>query len=454
MAISRLKGVYGMSIYRKGRFRERSKGLADPPPYLGVTKISFKGEPPFIRTNAFGVKSSRFIERTWDALHPGPPFKEGGPFSNFKSREPWGDIQGQGSYSNGGPVGSIRREYTGGFAPSSFGASGFNGLDMSNIGSDTTKDSQYDPSAYGPGAWNKFKPKPSDSTSLVALIELKDTPEMLRTTAEGFHNIWKAMGGHPSLFAPKHVANQFLNHEFGWVPFLSDLHKMHDTFTYQDRRLDQFKADNGKWVRRRGTVRVDSGIRDIDNHEGDNAPLVMPTPPTEVVRFPYADRPAKWGRTTTYVQYEDIVTFSASFKYWVPSFEHPGNDPIKNGINRLRALGLTPSPTALYKVIPWTWLVDWFSTTGTVVSNYFDGMLDNLIAKYAYVMRETHSFAVNESTIHLLTEGEKHDVRCMWYQQIDTKCRTEASPFGFGLSPSDFTGKQNMILNAILLSRD
>jgi hypothetical protein len=100
---------------------------------------------------------------------------------------------------------------------------------------------------------------------------------------------------------------------------------------------------------------------------------------------------------------------------------------------------------------PWSWLSDWVTNIGDVMASMSSIMFDNLCAKYAYVMGTTSQRVDYEGrNNYKLPTGPMTET---WYAEYIRKSRVAASPFGFGLTNSDFTARQWSILAALGLSR-
>jgi len=116
-------------------------------------------------------------------------------------------------------------------------------------------------------------------------------------------------------------------------------------------------------------------------------------------------------------------------------------------------LGLDLTPEVLWNVMPWSWAVDWFSSTGDVIHNLTDWSTDGLVLKYGYIMehsivRDTLTF-VGETGL-LARYPQRPDTLVL---VSEAKVRRPATPFGFGLNLSAFTGRQKAILAALGMSR-
>jgi hypothetical protein len=313
-------------------------------------------------------------------------------------------------------------------------------LDAGNAG---PFDSSYeDATQYGADAYAKFAPKVQSSDAMQFMFDdVKDLPQQLKTTAKGFHNVWKAMGGHPTLFKPKEVANQFLNVQFGWIPFISDVKSLYKTYNNIDKLVGQQLRDNGHWIKRKGTMFNSKVTSDIET-VADFAGLVYPPLNAGFYRSEYP-----YVTSNRYSTTERKVWFEGSFRYWIPSMavDHQYSDPYHRILNKVRQYGIRVSPTVIWELTPWSWLVDWFSNEGSIINNFTQATLDQLVNRYAYVMCYSKVHNINDSYIHL----KKGTVHCFWVQEIESKRRAVANPFGFSLSDTGLSVRQSMILTAL-----
>lgn len=416
------------------------------------------------------------VERTWDETNKPvylkfsgrKIYRSGGSFHNVKAdNTAWFYVQGKRELRSA-PLGQIGYRYSGGFVPTNFGPTQTYSTDMDAFGL-LYEPERGDASPYGPEGWDKARPRVDSANLLQYLYELKDLPGMLKKTAEGFKDIWNALGGHPINFGPKKVADHFLNHVFGWQPFLGDLRSMYGAYRDMDNRIAQVKRDNGQWVRRKRTIRKER-VNGTSSYV--NNPAVWPSLSSFLYKYKNPNNGNQYGYTNFYREEHNRIWFEGAFSYYVPAFDdslrqppksketdllgYTGDDwsPIDDWVHKSAqygtVLGARYSPAFVYKVMPWTWLGDWFHNGGHVINNITASAEDNLAAKYAYIMRQTQTFNVNDSQIWTLSAG---DINCFWYQLLETKNRSPASPYGFNLEWPDFTPRQLAVLAALGISK-
>jgi hypothetical protein len=375
--------------------------------------------------NVYGDKKV-WDEICVDEIHKGPPYRQGGPLDIWSFSTDY--------YTPKYPVDARRFlwRYAGQFLPAQSPAQwlDYGTADLYRLSGED------DISSYGATGWNKFRPTNSSADLAVFLGEIQEVPRMLKTTAKGFRDLWKSMGGSMSGFGPKSVADHWLNTQFGWFPFLNDLRKFHKTTVNLDRRMKQLRRDNNHWVRRGGSVTASSGADEV--YSQDLASGLWPVPSSALISYPN-------GSSSVTIRKSQTVWFSGAFKYWIPSLEGPNW--------KARALaqiyGALPSPALVWELTPWSWLVDWVSNAGDVISNMTSMAYDNLAARYAYIMGTTTTTSEYRGTLNLL----QGPVTGVWTASLTRKQRTGASPFGFGLTGGDFTARQWSILSALGISK-
>lgn len=370
----------------------------------------------------------------YDELHSGPPYRTGGPLSIMDWQDNALELAQNGTYYSTGGT----RKYVGGFVcgknpalyldePSSYGSSGFDG--GSSFG---------DASQYGARAWNMYKPGKAAAQFGVSLGELRDLPRMLRSTAETFHYMWKNMGGSSRSFGPKKVADAWLNTQFGWLPFLSDIRKFIKLQGTMESRIARLRRENGKWRRRGGVVDtvLDSDVVDENDHVSAHLPVLLTSM--------YPKGTGQMGNYTVTRELTSTAWFKAAFRYYIPDI---GTVEWERKAKR-RLYGLYVSPSLVWNLLPWSWLVDWCTDASEVLKSLDDNLAENLAAKYAYVMRTTEQRIVVKSR-HELVQPLDHT----WVSLMSRKTRARAHAFGFGSSPDNFTGRQWSILSALGISR-
>jgi hypothetical protein len=392
-----------------------------------------------------------FVEITVDELHDGPPFRSGGPFLNVKYHNDEASNSEQvinsGVYLNCDQT----RRFVGGFMHpnrASWGG-GWASEDphlLATLGSSFSDSYLPDVAPYFDRAWASAKPKIQFANLYTFLKEFGDIPRMLKSTSEGFHRSWRALGGDAGpLMKPGFVADQFLNQQFGWLPFLSDLRDFYRVYKDANKLMAQIRDQNNKWVRRK--VRV---FKDVESE------YIVPAGTVGCPMFPVSfPRDFLTGNPTYSIWEDRKTTLSASgkFRFYRPEFDEGLPDyssAWKQAMRYVTISGLRPTPSNIYKGIPWTWLADWVSNVGARLERFSDDIIDSVAAEYFYITCHKE-ITRTMSCILPLCSGT---INLTLTKSISTKQRVSAdSPYGFRLTWDNLTPKKLAILGALGITR-
>lgn len=287
-------------------------------------------------------------------------------------------------------------------------------------------------SAYGATGWARFKPGKPLVDAGQFLGELRQLPSL---PLELGKHIKTALTGKSRTKGFLNAGNEYLNIEFGWKPFVKDIIGMLNFNSKIDAALDQLSRDNGKPIRRRGTVTSSES-----SSSSTTAGFLYPTLTSDF----YATYPP--GSRTVITQSSTKVTFAGAFRYWIPDIN--STEAQKRLVRKMLGLRLTPG--LLWELTPWSWLIDWYSSIGDVLDNVSGNAAENLTAPYAYVMANRKSTVEVTESANFLQGGISSVTSTL---TRETKQRQAASPFGFGLTSLDMNVKQKLILGALGISR-
>jgi hypothetical protein len=420
------------------------------------------------------------VEKCFDTLNEGPPFETGGPFFLVRVTEPTG-IAGSGTifpyqslseapagYPLKGQSGDLWQVgYKGSFIHTGLpDLVQIGGKDISSPSDYRTQLNPNDLQSLGNTAYARLRPKVEKAGLGQAIAEARDVPKMLSTTAKGFHFAWKAMGGSQHIpvwnnlkgtvashvtnvrAAPKSVANHFLNAQFGWAPFVKDVSDMLNLVTDYVHILDNAERRNDRWQQKE--FHEDDILSDTlvyNDTKSSNSPIFR-------TYLAPALGSGTCTRVTLQVRRQKLtrIWYSGSFKYYRPEFDRGTdmNDRVRAARQFLTLAGANISPTLIYKVTPWTWLVDWFTDVGKFVQRTEDLATGSVVARYLYLMRETFD-RYEYITTHVYPNTT---ITATSYQEVRVRRRVPSeSPFEFALSPTSLSGMQLGILAALGVSR-
>jgi hypothetical protein len=239
--------------------------------------------------------------------------------------------------------------------------------------------------------------------------------------------------------SPRVLAGEYLNTEFGIIPLLSDIVKLRNAVAKSAAIVRQLKRDSGRIVRRRFSF----------------PPSVTTTTttyqvPRSVALYGYISDYCSSGSFTSQTV-TDVTTrrvwFTGAFSY----FLDPGKDLVgrfkryEQLNNQLYGTRLTAA--TVWELAPWSWLVDWFSDVGKVLSNASALQDDDLVIKYGYLMVHTRTQRTVTSSGGFYGSPGPFSVTNSYV--CERKERFRATPYGFGLDVESLSPRRMAILGAL-----
>lgn len=279
----------------------------------------------------------------------------------------------------------------------------------------------------------------SDRFSVPAFVgELREgLPRLIPALLQGRASFFKGLG------------NDYLNVQFGWIPFLNDVRSIAETL---------YRATNGlfqPW----GATHRSRGEQPNISMDSSSSPW------TGGIVISGFD-PAGFGLTGSQAisflglngqairssRVEVRRWFEGEYVYLPKAGFNPG-DHLER-FETLMKTDLTPSD--LWQLSPWSWLVDWFLDIGGAIEAYETATSSRVLSTYAYAMEET--LTRKGSLIWSITPdanryyaGPRSFAGEWVYHR---KLRIRANPFGFTLNPTvSLTALQLGILGALGLTR-
>lgn len=208
-----------------------------------------------------------------------------------------------------------------------------------------------------------WSPMNRDYTLFRNAVELRDLPRsilQLQQTMEGFRKLFVSLGTQPSLRksifslgeAAKNLPGEYLSFHFGWKQLYKDVVDLLNLPEKVSKKYSLLIARNGKPTTYRSKRTFESAEKDISGFEYDISGLEY--------GFPFTNT-----RLSRECELRLVVNATFDFpKLNIPSFRS------KHFFDRI---GIIPRATDLYNLIPWTWLVDYFTGLG----NYVE-LIDNI----------------------------------------------------------------------------
>jgi hypothetical protein len=239
------------------------------------------------------------------------------------------------------------------------------------------------------------------------------------------------------------AGSEFLNAEFGWLPLVSEIKDVGHAVIHSSDILDQYHKDEGRNVHRTFSY--------PDEHTSSSA-LLGNLPPGFIPEesMPYSVFRTGGAKLTQTVETVTKRWFSGCFTYALPSSSDAWGGMQRNAADANHLLGLSLTPDIVWELTPWSWAIDWFSNAGNVIHNVTEFGLQGLVMRYGYMMTEK----VTTITHRLSSTGLVGLSSCPPSTYIITsKQRSEASPFGFGVSWQGLSPLQLAISAAVGITK-
>jgi hypothetical protein len=246
----------------------------------------------------------------------------------------------------------------------------------------------------------------------------------------------------------REAGDSYLNLEFGWAPFVSDLKGLMNTVLNSYKEITTYHKSSGKITRRHFKFSPITTVLSSGESVGGRI-------------FSTTNLPEIFGNRTfgsikqTITKSEDIY-FKGAYTFYLP-LEHQLNDG--NLLDRLKRhadlaqhiLGLKLTPQVIWDLAPWTWLADWQFDITSMLEIQSDFGTDSLVLLYGYLMRTT--YVDNQYTISDLNPivGDRGPYSITY--SVVQKERVQATPYGFGVNPDTFSVRQLAILAALGITR-
>jgi hypothetical protein len=222
----------------------------------------------------------------------------------------------------------------------------------------------------------------------------------------------------------KGVGGEYLNVEFGINPILRDVESFREANAKAEAYLMKLQASSGKINRRKLTL-VDETTT-TGERLSSSLDSSFPFGSNPYARFPL-DR-----TLTTHTR----VWFSGAFTHYYSLT--PDETAFLQRVREAKDVyGIDFSLDVAWNLLPYSWLSDWFFNIGDIAANLTRFSQDGLVMKYGYIM--CHTVKTYEYTY-----GPSS-----WILQTEVKQRKKASPFGFGVDPTNLTTRQWSILAAL-----
>jgi hypothetical protein len=288
------------------------------------------------------------------------------------------------------------------------------------------------------------------TTAIARCKPTNNVANLAVSLAEIFHGGLPALPGVRSwktnTSAAKKAGDEYLNHQFGWLPLASDVRDVSYAAANAHRLLKAYEHNSGKIVRRGYQFPVEETEETVVIGNSDGFDFDSNRSVTTDFSKP---RTVLHKTTRTYKR----TWFSGAFTYHLPIGYKSRFGLVEAAAKAGPLLGIELTPEVVWSAVPWTWAVDWFSNAGDVVSNVSDWATDGLVLKWGYIME--HS--VSSVTYNLVGTCRLKPYGTIQASPVttwsETKRREKATPFGFETTWNTLSPRQLAIATALGISR-
>jgi len=249
---------------------------------------------------------------------------------------------------------------------------------------------------------------------------------------------------------PGSAGHEFLNWKFGVQPLKSDLQKMAKGILEFHKKVEQYKRDSGQIVHRRRSF--PSSKSDVEVFTGNGMDITyIPSAfgGGELMNYFYDSL----GSVRVLDTVEQSTWFTGAYTYHLSEAHDFLGKMERYAQLADHALGIDFDVDTAWELTPWSWLVDWFSDANSFVKNIVAISNDNVVARYAYVMHHTMVQRTFTVTGMRLKPGASGPTSVSTLRTFESKKRTAATPYGFGINMGTLSGTQNAILGALGLTK-
>lgn len=378
----------------------------------------------------------------YDELHQGPPYTTPGPFvSKLRYKcDPVLDPQHIAVQTTSTNILWTDCDTIAGRLPVSNWDSGFN----------TSAEVEPDLiSTYGSKAYKTLLPVKPGASLAQFLAEIRDVPLMLKRSALTFRNLfmrdYRILAG--QRYLAKRTAGEWLNYQFGYLPFISDLRRFYTVYKNLDNMLSQIMTNSGRWLKRKRAVVEDEDVTRTEDYEGGSTSTLLIRPLfTSNWYQHYVDSSVPSQHVMIDRITRNLVWASGKFRYYIPNVI----TPIWKAKAIAYLFGGIPSPLLLWELTPFSWLVDWIFALDSIYSNLDYDLVDCCSRDLCIMRTKETSYRMHGTTFFRNPTGPLHSE---FNFRVVEKERRTGSLFGFGLSEDDFTLRQWSILGALGLTR-
>lgn len=253
---------------------------------------------------------------------------------------------------------------------------------------------------------------------------------------------------------PRNAAGEYLNAQFGVVPYYKDLMSLANAVLESTRICEQFVRDSGRGVRRRYSFPEHKTTSVIEEGNDGGTFWTGATYFDNTYAEAYGKYPTPVVKPRSYRierKISEQYWFSGEYSYLLES----GTDFLSKikYYEQLanKVLGTRFTVDVLWEITPWSWLADWWVDISSFTRGAAAFENDKLVLRYGYLMR--HYKVDTTYTVFKPDFRFWKPASLIATYSVEQKERFRATPYGFGLNPDSFSTRQWTVLGALGLSR-
>lgn len=273
--------------------------------------------------------------------------------------------------------------------------------------------------------------------------------DLAEARTQGLPHFWGAHLREGKTSLARSAGDEYLNHEFGWVPLMSDIRGASYAAANAHRILKSYEANSHKLVRRRYDFPVETTVVGPALYLPNQLGNIFGSTSINQIVDPLQAKGNVYKTTRTYKR----TWFSGAFTYHLPLGYKSRNELVAAGAKAGPLLGIELTPEVVWNATPWTWAIDWFSNTGDVVSNVSDMANDGLVIQYGYIMEHQVTSCTYTYVGYDGWKPAMLDRPSSITAFVETKRRKRATPFGFEITWNGLSLRQLAIASALGLTR-
>jgi hypothetical protein len=303
-----------------------------------------------------------------------------------------------------------------------------------------------------------YSPKRREYTYFRNLAELRDLPRSiasLQNSLTSYYTLWHSLGTQPSLrkrifdlkAAISTIPNEYLSYHFGWRQTYKDL-------------LDLLALPEKLWKKN------DFLISRAGKPTTFRVTRKVPSSEAASLGFDYDTVGFEYERTlSSRLERESELRLVINAIFDFPK----ANVPRFRFEHFLERTGITPRITDIYNLVPWTWLVDWFTGFGNYVELIDNINNDRNLINWGLISCRTQGRLISDFKSDTYMVDDVFETPGAHTQSLTKRVNRHSSVLEFECQtrtdvatildvkrtsvPSSLTGYQQSIIGSLLLQR-